>query len=80
MIKSHFKSIPSIVSLIPCPLRASIAHTQSVLLLYGSSGGDNCPLVPIKCSLQLQEVRLTGDGGGTFGGSLLSDDERKPIQ
>ena len=21
---------------------------------------------------------LTGDGGGTFGGSLLSDDERKP--
>ena len=63
------------------PLGISMSQVQSVLLLYGLSGGENWPDVPRKILLHLPggRVILTGVGVVT-GGSLLtdSDDERKP--
>ena len=63
----------------PYPLGTSMIQTQSVLLLYGLSGGENWPVFPVKCLLHLPEGRVTGEGvvPDFFGGSLLTDDERE---
>ena len=64
------------------PSGTSMTQTQSVLLLYGLSGGENWPVLPIKCLLHLPGGRVTGlTGEGVVmvtGASLLtdSDDER----
>ena len=60
------------------PSGTSMSQAQSVLLLYGLSGGENWPVLPIKCLLHLPGGRVTGEGVVVTGGSLLtdSDDER----
>ena len=58
----------------------SMTQAQSVLLLYGLSGGYIWPVFPRKCLLHLPVGRVTGETVVTaLAGSLLtdSDDERK---
>lgn len=56
-----------------------MTQEQSVLLLKGLSGGENLPLLPVKCLLHRPAGRVTGETV-VFAGSLLTDsaDERKP--
>ena len=62
------------------PLGTSMTQAQSVLLLYGLSGGKIWPVAPMICLLHLPEGSITGEVVKVPGrGSVLidSDDERK---